>query len=161
MYSHYTFPGLRISSPFPYYLQCPEATPFVLAGLWERNEHLDMESLETFCILTKSASTAVDGIHHRMPVRLSCDAHADWLDSTVSDVKLLTELMASADNDWSFYPVSRHVNSPQNNSSRCLKPKLCAIFRATLCTPRHRPPLRCPRPPEHRGNRRADRLGAP
>ena len=81
----------------PYYLQCPETTPFVLAGLWERNDHLDTESLETFCILTKSASTAVDSIHHRMPIRLSRDTHADWLDSTVSDVEFLSQLMALAD----------------------------------------------------------------
>jgi putative SOS response-associated peptidase YedK len=105
----------------PYYFQCPEATPFALAGLWERNDHLDTKSLETFCILTKSASIAVDSIHHRMPIRLSRDAHADWLDSTVSDVEFLSQLMASADNDWMFYPVSQYVNSPHNDSSRCLE----------------------------------------
>ena len=105
----------------PYYFQCPEATPFALAGLWERNDHLDTESLETFCILTKSASTVVDSIHHRMPIRLNRDAHADWLDSTVSDVEFLSQLMALADNDWMFYPVSRYVNSPRNDSSHCLE----------------------------------------
>lgn len=105
----------------PYYFQCPETTPFALAGLWERNDHLDTETLETFCILTKSASTAVDSIHHRMPIRLSRDAHADWLDSTVSDVEFLSQLIAPADNDWMFYPVSRYVNSPRNDSSRCLE----------------------------------------
>ena len=103
----------------PYYLQRPGATPFALAGLWERNDHLNVEPLETFCILTKTASAAVDCIHHRMPIRLSRDAHADWLDSTVCDVEFLSQLMASADNDWMFYPVSRYVNSPRNDSSRC------------------------------------------
>ena len=102
----------------PYYLQCPGATPFALAGLWERNDHLDAESLETFCILTTTASAAVDCIHHRMPIRLSRDAYADWLDSRVCDVEFLSQLMASADNDWMFYPVSRYVNSPRNDSSR-------------------------------------------
>jgi putative SOS response-associated peptidase YedK len=105
----------------PYYFQCPEATPITLAGLWARNDHLDSESLETFCILTKSASSVVGSIHHRMPIRLSRDAHADWLDSTVSDVGLLSQLIASADNDWMFYTVSRYVNSPHNDSSRCLE----------------------------------------
>ena len=28
-------------------------------------------------------------------------------------------IVASADNDWVFYPVSRYVNSPRNDSSRC------------------------------------------
>ena len=103
----------------PYYLQPPGATPFALAGLWERNDHLDAESLETFCILTTTASAAVDCIHHRMPIRLSRDAYADWLDSRVCDVEFLSQLMASADNDWMSYPVSRYVNSPRNDSSRC------------------------------------------
>jgi putative SOS response-associated peptidase YedK len=105
----------------PYYFQRPGATPFALAGLWARNDHLDSESLETFCILTKSASSTVDSIHHRMPIRLSRDAHADWLDSAVSDVGLLSQLIASADNDWMFHTVSRYVNSPRNDSSRCLE----------------------------------------
>jgi putative SOS response-associated peptidase YedK len=103
----------------PYYLQCPGAAPFALAGLWERNDHLDVEPLETFCILTTTASATVDFIHHRMPIRLSRDAYADWLDSTVCDVEFLSQLMASADNDWMFYPVSRYVNNPRNDSSRC------------------------------------------
>ena len=105
----------------PYYLQCPGATPFALAGLWDRNEHLDAKPLDTFCILTTTASTAVDCIHHRIPIRLSREAHADWLDTTVCDVKILSQLMALADNDWMFYPVSRYVNSPRNDSSRCLE----------------------------------------
>ncbi len=103
----------------PYYLYCPGAAPFALAGLWERNEHLDAGALETFCILTTKASAAVDCIHHRMPIRLNHDAHADWLDSTVCDTELLSKLMALADNDWMFYPVSRYVNNPRNDSSRC------------------------------------------
>ena len=103
----------------PYYLQHPGATPFALAGFWERNDHLDTVPLETFCILTTTASAVVDCIHQRMPIRLSHDAHADWLDSTVCDVEFLSQLMASADNDWMFYPVSQFVNSPHNDSSRC------------------------------------------
>ena len=110
----------------PYYFQCPEATPFVLAGLWERNDHLDAEPLETFCVLTTTASAAVDCIHHRMPIRLSRDAHADWLDSSVCDMEFLSRLMSSADNNWMFYPVSRYVNSPRNDSSRCLERDLSA-----------------------------------
>ena len=108
----------------PYYFQRPGATPFALAGLWERIDYLDVEPLETFCILTTTASAAVDCIHHRMPIRLRRDSHADWLNSAVSDVELLSQLMASADDDWNFYPVSRYVNSPRNRTSRCLEPLL-------------------------------------
>ena len=116
---YYEWQKQATGSKQPYYLQCPGATPFALAGLWERNDYLDTEPVETFCILTTTASAAVDCIHHRMPIRLGRDAHADWLDSTVCDVEFLSQLMASADNDWTFYPVSRYVNSPRNDSSRC------------------------------------------
>jgi putative SOS response-associated peptidase YedK len=105
----------------PYYLRPPEATPFALAGLWERNDNLDPELLETFCILTTTASAGVDYIHHRMPIRLSRNDHADWLDSTVCDVDFLSQVMASADSEWMFHPVSRYVNSPRNDSNRCLE----------------------------------------
>ena len=108
----------------PYYLQRPGATPFALAGLWERNDHLEDGPLETFCILTTTASAAVDSIHHRMPIRLTRDAHAGWLDPTVSDMKFLSQLMVSDDNDWMFYPVTRYVNTPRNDSSLCSEPLL-------------------------------------
>jgi putative SOS response-associated peptidase YedK len=112
----------QVSGPKqPFYLQRADETPFVLAGLWERNESLGDEPLETFCILTKTASTTVDRIHHRMPICLPRDAQADWLNSTVRDLAHLYQLMASAENDWMFYPVSRYVNSPHNDSNRCLE----------------------------------------
>ena len=110
----------RVTGPKqPYYIKCPEAAPFALAGLWERNEHLIDAPLGTFCILTTMASAAVNSIHHRMPIRLARDAYAGWLDPAVRDVELLRELMESTDNDWMFYPVSRYVNSPGNDSNRC------------------------------------------
>jgi putative SOS response-associated peptidase YedK len=116
---YYEWKEQTIGPKQPYYFRRAEATPFALAGLWERNDHLDSEPLETFCILTTMASGAVDCIHHRMPICLSRDAYGDWLDSTVHDVELLSPLMASAENDWMFYPVSRFVNNPRNDSSRC------------------------------------------
>ena len=105
----------------PYYLQCPDGAPFALAGLWERNEHLGRKPLETFCILTTSAGAAVDGIHQRMPIRLTRDNHSDWLDPKMCDTKSLSQMMAVAEDDWSFYQVHRYVNNPYNDSNLCLE----------------------------------------
>jgi putative SOS response-associated peptidase YedK len=121
---YYEWQKQATGSKQPYYFQRPGAIPFALAGLWERNDHLDTEPLETFCILTTKASSEVDCIHRRMPICLARDAHEDWLDSMVGDVKFLSQLMTSINNDWVFYPVSRYVNNPRNSSNRCVEPML-------------------------------------
>lgn len=103
----------------PYYFHQPEGVPFALAGIWERNERLPGTSLKTFCVLTRAASTGIEHIHHRMPLLLSRTEYAAWLDPSVHDIDILRRLTTSSRDDWVFYPVSRFVNSPENNSSRC------------------------------------------
>jgi putative SOS response-associated peptidase YedK len=106
----------------PYYFHRPEGVQFALAGLWERNERLSETPLETFCVLTKAASPIVEHIHDRMPLLLPQAVYAAWLNPSACDAETLNRLAGSAKDDWIVQPVSRFVNSPANNSSRCREP---------------------------------------
>jgi putative SOS response-associated peptidase YedK len=103
----------------PYYFHLPEEVPFVLGGIWERNEQLPNAPLETFCILTTAASPIIEHIHHRMPLFLPQSEYAAWLDPTMRDVDTFRRLVESERDDWVVQSVSRFVNNPKNNSSRC------------------------------------------
>ena len=119
---YYEWKKLSKGQKQPYHLGRPDKSPFVMAGLWSHNAHLATGGLETFCIITTSASGEAATIHHRMPVILPRAVQTQWLDPSVSKTKQIQELLMTSDTDLSVYPVSTFVNSPANNSVSCTVP---------------------------------------
>ena len=108
----------------PFHIHRPARRPLTFAGLWERwDKGLEPgePAVETCTILTTSANETVRDLHDRMPVILDGDARGLWLDST-SDPASLAEIMKPYDGELQLTPVSRLVNSPRNDSPRCLDP---------------------------------------
>jgi putative SOS response-associated peptidase YedK len=61
-------------------------------------------------------------IHERMPVIIPADHHDEWLDqATEGKDQLLDMLRPYPAREMEAYPVSKHVNSPRNNSPECIK----------------------------------------
>jgi len=92
---------------------------FAFAGLWDTSEDANSKALETFTIITTEANEICQPIHHRMPVIISKVEEKVWL----SDVPLkdIESLLAPCSSEWlRIYPVSTIVNSPKNNSPKCL-----------------------------------------
>ena len=106
----------------PYRLGLADGAPFALAGLWSQNIHLTGETLETFCIITTAASATASEVHARMPVILPRSDHTDWLDPELTRADAVKDLLSGFEADLSIYPVSTFVNSPANNSARCIEP---------------------------------------
>jgi putative SOS response-associated peptidase YedK len=104
-----------------HYIYASDEEPFVLAGLWDKNERLTGQQIQSFVILTISSNQSVSHIHDRMPVRLDRDKHKAWLDPKINDTKLLRELLRNLESPWKSYPVGPYVNNPRNNSNRCIK----------------------------------------
>ncbi|MEM1181659.1 MAG: SOS response-associated peptidase family protein, partial [Acidobacteriota bacterium] len=102
----------------------PGRRPFTFAGLWERwskGQDEGQPPVESCTILTTSANETVRGVHDRMPVILEGDARLAWLDAS-SDPAALQELLRPYDGTLELTPVSKLVNSPRNDSPRCLDP---------------------------------------
>ena len=57
-----------------------------------------------------------------MPVILPRSAHTDWLDPELTRADAVKDLLSGFEADLSIYPVSTFVNSPANNSARCIEP---------------------------------------
>ena len=88
--------------------------PFGFAGLWERWQSPEGEEVLSCTIITTAANELLKAVHDRMPVILTRDAEAAWLNPNIQEPeKLLPLLKQFPSDEMEFYPVSREVNSPQ------------------------------------------------
>ena len=93
---------------------------FSLAGLWERWEKGE-EPIETFTVLTITASAALAKVHHRQPVIVE-DARADeWLDPTAPEARVIELARAACEGPYDVRPVSRAVNNARHNAPELLR----------------------------------------
>ena len=106
----------------PFYFHMRDGEPFAVAGLWETWEG-DGRVLETCTLLTTEANELLAGYHDRMPVILGPEDYDLWLDAGVrSAERLLPLLRPYPREEMTTYAVSLMVNSPSNDSPRCVEP---------------------------------------
>ena len=100
----------------PYYITRESSEPFAMAGLWEHWQASDGSEVQTCTILTTAANELLSSLHHRMPVLVAPDRVPDWVGPEADQRSVALEFLANPDNDdLSFRPVSRAVNSPRND----------------------------------------------
>ncbi len=113
----------------PYYIRRADGGPLAFAGLYELwrdrgvpDDHPDAW-LWTATIITTSAPDELGRIHDRMPMVISPDEWADWLDPGNNDTGDLRGLLApAASGELTSYPVSTAVNAVRNNGPRLIEP---------------------------------------
>ena len=90
------------------------------AGLWETWLDDDEQAIATCAIVTTEANSFMAQIHDRMPVVLSPDAFAEWLDPALTDVSKLGHLFTPCPDGWlARDPVA---NIQHEDSPRCILP---------------------------------------
>ncbi len=95
-----------------------DRSPFGIAGLWENwKDPATGEWTRTFAILTTPANDLVARTHDRMPAILNPTGYDRWLGIEPDPHDLLvpspSELLA-------IWPISKRVNSPDNDDERLL-----------------------------------------
>ena len=106
----------------PIFISHEKQQPLAFAGLWEQWQSPDGEKLKSCTIITTAANEFMRELHHRMPVCLSREMHAEWLaeDTPRSN---LDELVNGEQNvPLQAWPVSRRVNNPVNNTADLVEP---------------------------------------
>jgi putative SOS response-associated peptidase YedK len=97
--------------------------PFAFAGLWAEWTPPEGAPLRTCTIVTCEPNELMARYHHRMPVILSPEAEARWLDPRVEDPAVLLPLLVPYPADvMTAYPVSPLVNSPANEGPQLALP---------------------------------------
>jgi len=77
----------------PCYFRLPDGQAFVFAGLWDRWQGKEGESLESCALLTTEANTTVRPVHHRMPAILQPKDFDAWLNPELQDAEILQQLL--------------------------------------------------------------------
>ena len=107
----------------PFYIRMKEEHPFAFAGLWESWKDEDGPEIRSCTILTTKPNALAAEIHDRMPVILPAGSYDAWLDPETGRDELYGLLAPYPEDEMEAYPVSRFVNSPQNNNPRCIEPE--------------------------------------
>lgn len=110
----------------PYYFTRADGGLFAFAGMWERWGDGPLESV---ALLTTEANDLLRDVHDRMPVILSAEDEASWLDPS-SEAALVAKLLRPyPSEEMDRRPVGAFVGSPRNDGPRCIEP-VAAIQRS-------------------------------
>jgi putative SOS response-associated peptidase YedK len=114
-------PGQKSKTPM--YIRMASGDPFAFAGLWEVWNSPDGSQVLSCAIITTEPNTLMADIHNRMPVIIPSSDYTQWLDpNEVKPEKLQGLLKPYEPAGMEAYPVSKLVNSPENDVEGCLLP---------------------------------------
>jgi putative SOS response-associated peptidase YedK len=96
--------------------------PFAFAGLWEVWRDENGNELPSCTIITGPPNELVRPLHNRMPAILRQEDYRKWLDAHErSPDELMPLLKPYPAEQMEAYPVSKLVNSPANESAKCIE----------------------------------------
>lgn len=108
----------------PYLFKLKNDDPFTFAGLYEHWESPEGGELHTCTILTCESNDLVSQVHNRMPVMLDEKARWQWLDPKAKEDQLLDTLAPYPAEKMKGFPISKAVNSPENDTPAVVEPVL-------------------------------------
>ncbi len=106
----------------PFYFTPVGDDLMAFAGLWEQWRAPDGAVIESYAILTTTASAEVAPIHERMPVIITADVTDLWLDPATDPGRLLAYCQQPAPIALRCYPVSSAVNNARNDHPALIQP---------------------------------------
>ena len=107
----------------PTYIHMADHSPFAFAGLWDRWQAPEGETIFSCTIITTSPNRLLEPIHNRMPVILTQAASDIWLDPNQQNPAHLLPLLEPYPADlMNAYAVSKLVNAPVNDRPECILP---------------------------------------
>jgi putative SOS response-associated peptidase YedK len=104
----------------PYHIYLKDEPVFALAGLYDTWLAPDGQPMDSYTIITTSANSFMERLHHRMPVILGEEAEDLWLDPK-APLSLIMSLMAPFEpGKMVAAPASQRVNSVRNDDASLL-----------------------------------------
>ena len=106
----------------PHYFHDPEKKILPMAGLWDEWRSANGELMKTYTVITTTPKPEFAHIHTRMPVILPHPAIDIWVNTRDHTPAVAMDHILPYQDELAVYPVSTLVNSPKNNSARCITP---------------------------------------
>ncbi len=101
----------------PYRIYSEDDEYLAFAGLYA-----EYQSRRTYAILTTEPNELMRPIHNRMPMILTKEEEAEWLNPDNVEIDHLKRLLDPYEGKLQAYPISTEVNSPRNNDPKIIKP---------------------------------------
>lgn len=93
------------------------------AGLYDIWHEGEKEELRSYTICTTVPNRLMESIHDRMPVILKDKDESTWLDGKIENMEIVKRLLKPYPASYmDAYPISRAINSPENQDEWLLKP---------------------------------------
>ena len=105
----------------PWYIHPIRSSIIGLAGLWEHWDKGD-KPIDSFTIITTSASEMIRKLHDRMPVILAPEQFDAWLNPQATPDDLDPLLAPAPGAALDAHPVSPRVNSPRQSDPSMIEP---------------------------------------
>ena len=112
----------REAAKRPFVFQSCDQPLMPLAGVYTIYTKSDGTKLSSCAVLTCAPNEIMKPIHHRMPVILTPEGVAPWLNQRTSKDILKSLMVPYPVECMSRYEVSDYVNSVKNNGARCIAP---------------------------------------
>lgn len=107
----------------PYAVAMLGGEPFALGGLWEAwRAPPDGEWLITCAIMTTEPNELLAPIHDRMPVIISSEEYAKWIDPSTPDTVVRGLVEPYSEQEMRTWEVSLLVNDPKTDDARVIAP---------------------------------------
>ena len=106
----------------PYYFHDPKKRILPMAGLWDEWKSANGELMKTYTVITTTPKPEYAHIHNRKPVILPYSEIDLWINTRDHSPKAALGHVLPYRYELEVYPVSTFVNSPKNNSARCIAP---------------------------------------
>ena len=104
----------------PYHIYLKDEPIFALAGLYDTWLDPQGQRLNTYTIITTSANSFMERLHHRMPVILGEEAEDIWLDPATPVSGLVSLMVPCAPEKMVAAPASLRVNNVRNDDASLL-----------------------------------------
>src|SRR5579872_629999 len=104
----------------PYCFEVNKGELFAFAGLWDGWKNAEGQWIKMCSILTTVPNAVTSAVHDRMPVILDRESYDLWLDSGMTDVQVVSELLKPYDARlMRSYPISTRINHVANDDENC------------------------------------------
>lgn len=111
----------RPSGKQPWWVHCPGASLFGMAGIWSSWAAPEGPRITTFSILTRGSPSPIRWLHDRLPVILAESAWDDWLARGTTAPVLQSILKGAESPELHFRPVSHAVNRAGHDEPECIE----------------------------------------
>jgi len=105
----------------PFYIYRKNNEFLSMAALWDQWKSGDGQLLNTYTVVTTKPQANISHIHDRMPAIIPRENLDIWLRTDEFKPEEALKLLQPYGENLEFYPVSKAVNSPKNNSPECIR----------------------------------------